>query len=57
MNSQEKKLVTEAFEIAHKDNHSYTYDEANKYDPLISTLYSLMYDDLTVNIETGEKID
>ncbi|HSG84279.1 MAG TPA: hypothetical protein VLA08_06965 [Nitrosopumilus sp.] len=56
MNTKEKELVKEAFEIAHKENHSYTYDEANKYDPLISTLYSLMYDDFTID-DKGFKIE
>ena len=43
-NLMQKQLIREAFEIAHKNNHTFTYDEANKYDPLISTLYRLVYE-------------
>lgn len=41
------ELIKDAFDIAHKKNQSYTRQEANQYDPLISTLYkALMQSDL-----------
>ncbi len=35
-------LIKNAYEISQKKNISYTWSEANQYDPLISTLYKLM---------------
>ena len=42
MNNTINDLVKNAYKIAQKENHSYTWSEANQYDPLISTLYELM---------------
>lgn len=35
-------LILEAYHIAQKENHTYTYDEAKQYDPLISTLFEAL---------------
>jgi len=36
------ELIKDAYEIAHKNNQSYTREEAIQYDPLISTLYKAL---------------
>jgi len=45
--SKLNELIKEAYDIAQKENIIYTYEEAKKYDPLISTLFeALMKSDL-----------
>lgn len=34
-----EKLIKKAYEIAQEKNHIFTYEEAKRYDPLISTLF------------------
>jgi len=48
--SKLNELIKEAYDIAQKENHTYTYDEAKKYDPLISKLFeALMESDMIEN--------
>ena len=52
--SKLNELIKEAYDIAQKENHTYTYDEAKRHDPLISTLFeALMESDRLENEEVA----
>lgn len=36
------ELIKDAYDIAQKKNHTFTYEEAKQYDPLISTLFEAL---------------
>ena len=36
------ELIKESYDIAQQKNHTFTYDEAKRYDPLISKLFEAL---------------
>ena len=42
MNKTLNELIKEAYDIAQKKNHCFTYDEAKIYDPVISVLFQAL---------------
>lgn len=42
MNHEITELIRKAYDIAQNKNHSFTFQEAILYDPLISTLYKAL---------------